>query len=143
MVAWKSCFSDWLSFSSTLNKVKCLKTRAFLTIFKDPEEKMLPPLKSVLKVGKIMWTLIYILSLKKMFWRLEEKKIKKTRIIIIFSCCRYIYSERKKTQFWAHNIFPTFKTDLRMWYPFVSWGLQKWQKKMRKMFDNNSFWHPA
>ena len=38
-------------------------------------------------------------------------------------------------QFLAHIILPTFKTDLRMCYQFVSWGLQKWQK-MREMFDN-------
>ena len=77
----KSWFSDRLSFTSTLKKVKCLKTRAFLTILKVPEEKKVPPLKSVLKVGKIMWTLYYILYFQKMLWRLKEKNRKKTGIL--------------------------------------------------------------
>ena len=36
------------------------------------KKKMMPPLKSVVKVGKIMWTLNYILSFKKMLSQLEE-----------------------------------------------------------------------
>ena len=30
--------------------------------------------------------------------------------------------------FKGHIILPTFKTDLRLWFQFVSLSLQKWQK---------------
>ena len=43
MLAGKSWFSDCWSFSYTLNKFECLTTRAFLTILKVPEEKLMPP----------------------------------------------------------------------------------------------------
>ena len=68
--------TDWAS-PQPLKKVKCLKTRAFLNIFKGPRRKIMPPLRSFLKVSKIMWTLNYNLSFKKMLWGLEEKNSKK------------------------------------------------------------------
>ena len=45
---------------------------------------MMPPLKSLLKVGKIIWTLNYILSFQKMVWRPAEKIVKTTRILTFF-----------------------------------------------------------
>ena len=49
---------------------------------------------------------------------------------------------REKTQFHAHIIQPTFKTDLRMLPQFNWWGLKKCQK-MRWMLDNKLILTPC
>ena len=91
MLDWKSCFSDCSSFSKTLNKVECLTTRAFLTIIKGPRKKLRPPSQISFKVGKIMWTLDYILSLNKFYC--DFKKNSKKKYVNFFSRCSYTYSD--------------------------------------------------
>ncbi len=66
-----------------------------------------------------------------MLWQPEEEERKKNRILN-FCHVAVTFTLKDKTQFRAHIILPTLKTDLRMWYPFVSWDLQKWQKKCAK-----------
>ena len=60
----------------------------------------------------------------------SENQLSKTAITLIF---------KEKNAVPSSHYFTNFKTDLRMWYQFVSWGLQKWQKKCAKRFAINLF----
>ena len=81
----------------------------------------------------------YTLSLKKMLWRPEEKKVKKKIRILNFFNVAVKFTLKEKNTVPSHIILPTFNTDLRIWYPFVSWDLQKWQKKCAKCLKINFF----
>ena len=56
--------TDWAS-PQPWKKLNVLKQEHFGPYFTAIEEKIMPPLKLVLKVGKIMWILNYILSSQK------------------------------------------------------------------------------
>ena len=59
-----------------------------------------------------------------------EVKLNQSENQLFKATITLIFKEKNIVPSAAHIIIPTFKTDLRMWYQFVSWGLQKWQKKM-------------
>ena len=62
-----------------------------------------------------------------MLWQFEEKNSKKkTRIQTFFMLPLHLLKKKRNSK--PTLFYQLFKTYLRMWYQFVSWGLRKWQK---------------
>ena len=89
----KSWFSDCLTFSWTWTKVIVQQQAHFRQFLKVTEKIWYNILKSVLKVGKMMWTLNYTFFL---VWLLGKKVDKKPGKLTFLSRCCIITFKRKE-----------------------------------------------